>query len=362
MRNPGILIIFALNLVFYWSDGFRATTVRRYQQTPVPKQASLLLLGSDPKTLEVDETEVEGTARRNRAPQRFYNTFEWKDYDINYRVEGPSDGIPVLLIHGFGASVGHFRKNIPVLAEAGYRVYAIDLLGFGGSSKPKEIEVFCMELWQDIVIDFIKAMSSSPEEQWVVCGNSIGGLLSIMVTSTLQNKVKGTILFNSAGGMTSFRDEELPWILKPVLWFFRNVIFSDTYGPGTFQRFKTEQNVRQILNQVYGNKNAVDDELVDMLLAPSDDDGACEVFLKVFRGPAGPSPEALLPTVATPVLALWGEDDPWTPLRYGLHPGMKFPEYCDTLKLIPLPGCGHCPHDDRPDLVNQHMLDFLSTL
>lgn len=55
--------------------------------------------------------------------------------------KGPQNGPPILLIHGFGASVGHFRKNIPVLAGEGYRVYAIDLLGFGASDKPKDVEV-----------------------------------------------------------------------------------------------------------------------------------------------------------------------------------------------------------------------------
>mmetsp|Transcript_37381 Transcript_37381/g.48087 ORF Transcript_37381/g.48087 Transcript_37381/m.48087 type:complete len:379 (+) Transcript_37381:61-1197(+) len=296
------------------------------------------------------------------TPQRIYNLWQWNGYKINYRVEGPETGMPVLLIHGFGASVGHYRKNIPVLAEQGHRVYAIDLLGFGGSDKPKEVEEFSMELWQEVVVDFIKEFSKNPEEQWVVCGNSIGGLLSIMVTSTLQEKIKGTVLFNSAGGMTSFRDSEVPFFIVPILWFFRNVVFSDTYGPGVFQSFKTEDNVRNILNQVYGNKSAVDDELVSMLLAPSDDDGACEVFLKVFRGPAGPTPEELLPTIKTPVLALWGEDDPWTPLRTGMHPGINFGNYCKTLELITLPETGHCPHDDRPDEVHKHLVPFLKSL
>jgi hypothetical protein len=40
------------------------------------------------------------------------------------------------------------------------------------------------------------------------------------------------------------------------------------------------------------------------LLAPSEDDGAREVFLKVFGGPPGPSPESLLPNIKTPVRAL----------------------------------------------------------
>ncbi|MGI8933188.1 MAG: alpha/beta fold hydrolase, partial [Phormidesmis sp.] len=60
--------------------------------------------------------------------------WDWRGYDIKYVVAG--EGQPIVLLHGFGASIGHWRKNIPVLAAAGYRVYAIDLLGFGDSDKP----------------------------------------------------------------------------------------------------------------------------------------------------------------------------------------------------------------------------------
>lgn len=62
-------------------------------------------------------------------------------YNLSLCCAGPDDAPPILLIHGFGASVGHFRKNFPALVGEGYRVYAIDLLGFGASDKPKDVEV-----------------------------------------------------------------------------------------------------------------------------------------------------------------------------------------------------------------------------
>jgi hypothetical protein len=80
------------------------------------------------------------------------------------------------------------------------------------------------------------------------------------------------------------------------------------------------------------------------LLAPSDDEGAEDVFLKVFGGPPGPTPESILPNVKCPILALWGDSDPWTPLDRGMHPGSTFGNYTDNLKLITLPNTGHCPH------------------
>lgn len=57
-------------------------------------------------------------------------------------------------------------------------------------------------------------------------GNSIGGLLTLMVAEARgPERVKGACLFNCAGGLTSFRDEELPWYLRPLWIFVRAVLF-----------------------------------------------------------------------------------------------------------------------------------------
>ena len=57
--------------------------------------------------------------------------WDWQGHQTTYTVVGT--GEPLLLIHGFGACFGHWKKNIPVLAQGGYQVFALDLLGFGGS-------------------------------------------------------------------------------------------------------------------------------------------------------------------------------------------------------------------------------------
>lgn len=92
----------------------------------------------------------EASEETNRViVQREYETFYWKyqrdptreckNYRINYRVEGPEQGQPVLLIHGFGGNVNHFRYNIPLLVREGYRVYAVDLLGFGARYSKRSV-------------------------------------------------------------------------------------------------------------------------------------------------------------------------------------------------------------------------------
>lgn len=295
--------------------------------------------------------------------RRVYETWRWRGHDINFRVEGLKEGPPVLLIHGFGASVGHFRRNFPALVGAGYRVYAVDLLGFGASDKPTDV-TYSLELWQEMLGDFIDAKSAEESEPWVVMGNSIGGLLTLMLTEKLQEgkKIRGSVLFNTAGGLVSFRPSELPFYLLPVMWFFNNVVFGPFWGPRFFANFRTEDNVRSVLKQVYA-KDVVDDELVDMLITPGNDEGACDVFLKVFTGPPGPTPASLLQNIKdTKVLALWGEADPWTPLNTGLHCGASLGQHLDTFQLVVIPETGHCPHDESPDECHEVLLPWLQAL
>ncbi|MFN3680352.1 alpha/beta fold hydrolase, partial [Thermosynechococcus sp.] len=77
----------------------------------------------------------------------------WRGHRICYSVNGR--GAPVVLVHGFGASIGHWRKNIPALTAAGYRVYALDLLGFGASAKPDL--TYSLDLWAELLADFWQA-------------------------------------------------------------------------------------------------------------------------------------------------------------------------------------------------------------
>ena len=297
--------------------------------------------------------------------QRYFETFLWKknemtadDYTINYRVEGPLDGQPILLVHGFGANANHFRFQFPVLVKEGYRVYAIDLIGFGGSDKPKDAN-YSIELFVKLLEDFVLAMD--PNKIWIAAGNSIGGLCSLGLADKLSEKILAVVLFNTAGGMSSFRYDQIPVLLRPIVWLVQKFVLGDPERGGKFfEKFKTRENVESILltQGVYGNTTNVDEELLEILLGPADDEGARDVFLKVFGGNPGPTPESYLARIDCPVLALWGEADPWTVVAMG----EAFGKHAKHYKLERLPGAGHCPHDEAPELVHEIMLPWLKEI
>lgn len=267
-------------------------------------------------------------------------------------------GPPLVLIHGFGASIGHWRHNIPVLAAGGdraYRVFALDLLGFGASAKPPLD--YCFELWAELLKDFWTEYIGEPT---IFVGNSIGALLSLMLLADYPKIAAGGVLINSAGGL-NHRPQELNPLLRFVMGTFTKMVSSPITGPFIFNRIRQKHRIRKTLREVYGNKEAITEELVELLYAPSCDAGAWEVFASVVTAPPGPRPSELLPKVRQPLLVIWGADDPWMPVAVGkIYQDLA--ESGQAVEFVSIPETGHCPHDERPDVVNGLILDWLGRL
>jgi pimeloyl-ACP methyl ester carboxylesterase len=280
-------------------------------------------------------------------------TWIWQGHQIKYTVVG--EGKPLLLLHGFGASIDHWRKNIPVLAAAGYRVYAIDLLGFGGSDKaPRD---YSMELWEELVVDFWQEYINQPA---VFIGNSIGALLSLMLVSKQPQISAGGVLINCAGGL-NHRPHELNFALRQIMGVFTRIVASPRWGQFVFDRVRQKSNIRSSLYQVYPRREAVTEELVDIIYQPACDPGAQKVFASILTAPAGPTPEELLPHLDRPLLVLWGDKDPWTPIK-GAKSFQDLADSGQAIEVIPINDAGHCPHDEFPELVNPAIINWLETL
>ena len=104
--------------------------------------------------------------------------WKWQSFPIRYQKSGAA-GPPLVLIHGFGASSDHWRKNIPDLGEA-HRVYAIDLIGYGQSAKPSPGNPldYTFETWGQLVVDFCQTIIGEP---CFLAGNSIGCVVATTV-------------------------------------------------------------------------------------------------------------------------------------------------------------------------------------
>ncbi|MBD2464322.1 alpha/beta fold hydrolase [Oscillatoria sp. FACHB-1407] len=286
------------------------------------------------------------------APPFEIKNWTWRGYNIRYAVKG--SGHPLILIHGFGAAIGHWRQNIPALAAAGYQVFALDLLGFGGSEKPPLD--YSVDLWQELLKDFCAEHVQQPA---VFVGNSIGALLSLMVLADYPELCAGGVLLNAAGGL-NHRPEELNLPLRVIMGTFTKLVGSELLGPFIFNQVRQKHRIRRTLQQVYRDRTAITDELVEMLYEPSCDPGAQKVFASILTAPPGPSPTELLPRVNQPLLVLWGDADPWTPIAGAKVYQDLATQEPDRVQFKVIPNAGHCPHDECPQLVNRLIVEWLA--
>jgi pimeloyl-ACP methyl ester carboxylesterase len=286
----------------------------------------------------------------NKLPKQ---TWTWRGFPITYQVMGDR-GPAVLLVHGFGASVGHWRKNIPVLAECA-RVYAIDLLGFGGSAKPTPSDTvsYTFETWGQQIADFCQEVIGEPA---FLVGNSVGCIAIMQTAVDYPEIVRRVALINcSLRLLHDRRRTTQPWFKRIGAPILQQILQTPWVGRAFFRQVAQPQTVRKILQKAYKNPDAVTDELIDILMAPAQDEGAADVFIAFTSYSYGPLPEDLLEKLPCPALLLWGAEDPWEPIALG----RKLADFPTVEGFIPLDGVGHCPQDEAPELVNPILLEWI---
>ena len=348
-------------------------------------------------------------SRATNLPNRVY---EWRNQQVRYQVAYPSDSVPskgsAVLVHGLFVNSDQWRYTLKGLAEEGYTAYAIDLLGSGYSSKPSPLddktrEIVCGELprfqetegikenvilgtangklrlapevdlkhpcnslynfytWAEQVADFTEDIvipESSDKEGVTLVSNSIGTI------SAFQSVLDAPELFNGVFVVNpNFRElhsAEIPLanLSMPVIRAVQSLLRSK--GQGLFDALAKPDIVKQILMEPYVINDAVDDDLVDVLLTPLLTPGASDVVFDTLSYSAGPLPEQQLsedsfPKEKVPVWILYGSKDPWTPAARV----EKMADLESVNRVIRLDGVGHCPHDEAPSMVNPFLFEFM---
>lgn len=114
---------------------------------------------------------------------------------LHYVDEGPEDAPAVLCLHGQPSWSYLYRKMIPVFTEAGLRVLAPDLFGFGRSDKPREDAVYTFDFHRDTLLAFVDALEL--KQVTLVC-QDWGGLLGLTLPVSRPELVARLIVMNTA--------------------------------------------------------------------------------------------------------------------------------------------------------------------
>ena len=277
----------------------------------------------------------------------------------------------MVLVHGFGASSGHWRHTVPALAGES-EVLAVDLLGFGASDKPPSCLLgetpragsvrYCFNLWAELVADLAMAFSPPSEQRLHLVGNSIGGMVALTAARLLRQRRQPpsqVVLIDCAQRtLDDKRLAEQPVLARAGRPALKQLVRQRWLLAPLFRVLAQPRFIRRVLAQAYPSGAHVDEELVSLLHRPSTDPGAIESFrgfVNLFDDHLAPQLLAELSEPLddglgpVPVRLLWGEQDPW---ENPAEARAWAERYACVAELVVLPGVGHCPHDEAPELVN----------
>lgn len=280
----------------------------------------------------------------------------WRGWQTRYTYlrSQSQDAAPMVLLHGFGASIGHWRHNMPILSQH-HTVYALDLLGFGASEKA--IAPYNVTLWIEQVHDFWQTFIREPV---ILVGNSIGSLVCLAAAAAYPDMVKAVVMLNLPDSSVL---EVPPWaasamkVLSPLGAIGKGILtFPLIFNP-FFRVLRSPRIIRAWAKQAYSNPTSITEELVEILSSPISDRGASAALRAMVKSPKASSYSAkvILPTIEVPMLLFWGRKDQFVP--------PKLAHYCvklnPKLELVEV-DAGHCPHDERPEEVNHTILTWIS--
>ncbi|MEB3176868.1 MAG: alpha/beta fold hydrolase [Synechococcus sp.] len=283
-----------------------------------------------------------------------HSWFQFEGWRCHWRQLGSTDAPPVVLLHGFGASSGHWRGNATALAEAGYCVYAIDLLGFGASDqRPQRLD---NRLWSRQLSWFLQQVVQRPA---LLVGNSIGGLVAL-TTAVFSPQWVHAVVAAPLPDPTLLQPLPLrraPWRRRLQRWLVLLVSRLLPLGP-LVALLRQPRLIRMGLASAYAQRQRIDAELVQLIRTPARRSGAAKALAAMVRGmalrPAAATAPRLLPRLQQPLLLLWGRNDRLVPGAIAtrvLHFGHG--------ELQWLEGLGHCPHDEDPERFNTALLGWL---
>jgi len=269
------------------------------------------------------------------APGKF---IELDGLSTHYIEKG--SGEPVILLHGFFFDTYMWNKNIDILAER-FKVYAIDLWGFGYSTR-KPLD-YGYPLYTNQLLNFMDTLDI-PRASLI--GQSMGGGTIINFTVSNRDRVNKIVLVDAAGMPNRLpimgRISNLPQLGEFIYSLNNNFIRKMTLG-----------------NTFLHNKQIITDEYLENATRFHKIKGTNEVMLYITRKQFFDTLIEEIKTLSTmkvPTLIVWGREDK----AIALHIGQEMHRILKDSQLEILDEAGHCAHDDQSELFNQMALDFLA--
>jgi pimeloyl-ACP methyl ester carboxylesterase len=257
---------------------------------------------------------------------------------IHYVSSG--EGSPVLLLHGFPQFWYCWRRVIPVLSKQ-FRVIAPDLKGYGESDKPRG--PYPLRALSEEWGEFMNALDV---DRFDLVGHDWGGIIAWKMALDYPDRIRRLVVLNAP-----FRR----WRPKPDVFFFWL-----PFLPELIFRQWNDAVLEEILHRgSYDPERAFTAEDVKIYQEAFRRPGVHRAALTYYRS-LWRSARAMTADrkrkIEVPTLVLWGVSDPALPVdrTFGMEKDIR------DFRICYIPMAGHFVQEEQPELVNEHLLTFLT--
>jgi pimeloyl-ACP methyl ester carboxylesterase len=258
---------------------------------------------------------------------------------------GPKHAI---LIHGLGGAKSSFFETVAALSPD-HTVHAIDLPGFGASSKP--LASYGFDFLARHVLRLMDALAIDRAD---LVGNSLGGRVALEVGMRAPSRVRSLSLLAPSLAFRRGRGlAPLVRLLRPELGALPSVMRHGLVSGGFWRMIAHPDRVDPSLADI-----ATDEFLRTHRSAAARVAfyaAARQIYLEAPHGPDGFWDRLAL--LRPPALFVWGEEDRLVPVGFSRHVATALPE----ARQVVLPECGHVPQIELPERTHELIREFIST-
>jgi len=281
---------------------------------------------------------------------------ELGDVRLHYVEEGPADGPLVVLLHGFPEFWYSWRRQLPALARAGYRVVAPDMRGYNLSDKPSSWRAYDAERLAGDVAGLIEALqlqAERPHARAYVAGHDWGAAVAYYAAMLRPEAVERLAILNvphparMLAGLRTLRQLRKSWYM-----FFFQI-------PGLPERLLTRHEYSFAKRSLRANatRGAFTDEDLERYVEAWSQPGALTGMIDYYRAALRRSPRkasASLRPISAPTLVIWGERDAYL----GAELAEPEPRWVPDVRVERIPTASHWVQHEEPDRVNELLIEF----